>query len=68
HFKESGGVENSAMVTSNSSVNLAKAIVANYLSLHGEEADLSKIVGDNPFGADLDKYILRIGCNEEYKE
>lgn len=58
HFKESGGVENSAMVTSNSSVNLAKAIVANYLSLHGEEADLSKIVGDNPFGADLDKYIL----------
>mgnify|MGYP000362638500 CR=1 FL=1 len=57
-FKESGSVENSAMVTSNSSVNLAKAIVANYLSLSGEEGKLSSIVGDNPFRSDLDKYLI----------
>jgi hypothetical protein len=57
-FKESGSVENSAMVTSNSSVNLAKAIVANYLSLSGEEGRLEGVVGDNPFGRDLDKYLI----------
>ena len=57
-FKESGSVENSAMVTSNSSVNLSKAIVANYLSLSGEEGRLDSIVGDNPFGQDLDKYLI----------
>lgn len=57
-FKESGAVENSAMVTSNSSVNLAKAVVANYLSLSGEEGRLAGIVGDNPFGQNLDKYLI----------
>lgn len=57
-FKESGSVENSAMATSNSSVNLSKAIVANYLALSGEEGRLDAVVGDNPFGQDLDKYLI----------
>lgn len=58
HFKETGSVENGAMVTSNSVVNLAKAVVANYMSLHGEEANIANVVGDNPFGANLDQYLL----------
>ncbi len=58
HFKETGSVENSAGVTSNSVINLAKAVVANYMALHGEEANISSVVGDNPFGANLDQYLL----------
>jgi hypothetical protein len=58
HFKESGSVENSAMVTSNSVINLAKAVVGNYMALHGEEANISNVVGDNPFGSNLDQYLL----------
>lgn len=58
HFKESGSVENGALVTSNSVINLAKAVVANYLALHGEEANIANVVGDNPFGTMLDQYLL----------
>ncbi|MCO4754211.1 MAG: hypothetical protein KC478_07000 [Bacteriovoracaceae bacterium] len=58
HFKANGAVENGAMATSNSVTNLAKAIVANYLSLHGEEGNLANVVGDNPFGANLNQYLL----------
>lgn len=58
HFRESGGVENAATPSSNSVVNLAKLITANYLALHGEEAKLASIVGDNPFGTNLDRYLV----------
>ena len=57
-FKPSGGVDNDAMLTSNSVVNLTKAIVANYMALHGKEGDLEKAIGRSPFGADLDQYLM----------
>lgn len=58
HFKSNGAVENGAGATSNSVTNLVKAIVSNYLSLHGEEGRLAEVVGDNPFGANLNDYLL----------
>ena len=58
HFKTSGSVENSATPASNSSANLSKLIVANYLALHGEEGNLANVVGDNPFGNNLSQYLL----------
>jgi hypothetical protein len=36
---------------------LTKAFVANYLALHGREGDLAKIVGDDPFGAEISRYL-----------
>lgn len=53
-----GSVENSAMLTSNSVVNLSKAMVANYLALHGKEGQLAAVVGDDPFRSNLDKYLV----------
>ncbi|MBP9707416.1 MAG: hypothetical protein KBD78_07195 [Oligoflexales bacterium] len=39
--------------------NLAKAVVANYLALHGREGQLAQIVGDNPFAAnELEQYLI----------
>ncbi len=58
HYKASGGVENTATPASNSSTNLAKLITANYLALHGEEGMLTQVVGDNPFGANLNNYLV----------
>jgi hypothetical protein len=58
HMRENGSVETNATLISNSVTNLAKAVVANYLSLHGEEGELSRIVGDNPFGSDLGRYLI----------
>lgn len=58
YFRENGSVETSATLTSNSPTNLAKAVVANFLALHGDESNLASVVGDNPFGSDLDKYIF----------
>lgn len=58
HFKPDGSVNNSAMMTSNSPVNLSKIMVANYLALHGEEGRLAEIVGDDPFRQNLDKYLV----------
>lgn len=58
HFKESGGVENSANPSSNSVTNLAKLITANYLALHEEEGRLADVVGDNPFAANLEQYLV----------
>lgn len=59
HFRAStGSVENSAMLTSNSVVNLSKAMVANYLALHGKEGQLESVVGDDPFRSNLDKYLV----------
>lgn len=58
HFKNSGAVENAATPSSNSVTNLSKLITANYLALHGEEANLASVVGDNPFGNDLNNYLI----------
>jgi hypothetical protein len=46
------------VLTSNSPENMAKAFVANYLALHGEEGRLAQIVGSDPFGNDLEKYLM----------
>jgi hypothetical protein len=59
HFRAStASVENTAMLTSNSVVNLSKAMVANYLALHGKEGMLESVVGDDPFRNNLDKYLV----------
>lgn len=59
HFKAKGAsVETSALLTSNSVVNTAKAMVANYLALHGKEGNLASVVGEDPFNTRLDKYLV----------
>ncbi len=58
HFRANGAVEGTALVTSNSTVNTSKALVANYLALHGQEGKLAEIVGDDPFRSALDKYLI----------
>jgi hypothetical protein len=58
YFKSNGAVENGATATSNSVINLVKAVVANYMALHGEEGNLANAVGDNPFGANLNDYLF----------
>lgn len=57
-FKSGGSVDLGASLASDSVINLNKAFVANFLALHGEEGSLANIVGDNPFGADLNKYLF----------
>ncbi len=57
-FKKGGSVDLFAATTSNSVVNLNKAFVANYLAAHGNESMLADVVGDNPFGSQLDKYLF----------
>ena len=58
YFKTSGGVENSAMPASNSPTNLSQLLVANFMALHGEEGNLTNVVGSNPFSASLDQYLV----------
>lgn len=58
YFKTNGAVEANAMITSNSVVNTSKAMVANYLALHGREGSLETVVGDDPFKQNLDKYLV----------
>jgi hypothetical protein len=57
-YKEGGSVENNASPMSNSVVNLAKAVVLNYLALHGLEGSLSEVVGDNPFNTSMNQHLL----------
>jgi hypothetical protein len=52
-FKDTGGVDENANKISGSVVNLSRAVVANYLALHGLEGKLTEVTGANPFGADL---------------
>jgi hypothetical protein len=56
-YSAAGAVDTAASIIGGSVENLSKCIVANYLALHGKEGDLAKVVGDNPFGADLGKYL-----------
>jgi hypothetical protein len=57
-FKDNGTVDTNAMLVSNSPTNISKAFVANYLALSGKEGNLSTVVGDNPFSAAYDKYLI----------
>lgn len=58
HVKSDSNVEKSANIMSNNVTNLAKTVVANYLALHGEESRVEEILGDNPFGSNLDDYLI----------
>jgi hypothetical protein len=58
HFLQNGAVNREATLISNNVNNLAKAVVANYLALHGEEGRLAQVVGDNPFGSNLEQYLF----------
>jgi hypothetical protein len=58
YFKANGAVEGAALLTSNSVVNTSKAMIANYLALHGNEGTLESILGDNPFGANIERYLV----------
>ena len=56
-YKPGGSVDGTVNKISTSVEALTKAVVANYLALHGREGDLAKVVGDNPFGGELDQYL-----------
>ncbi len=57
YFQANGAVNPTAMLTSNSVVNTSKAMVANYLALHGLEGKLEQVVTDDPFRLQLDNYL-----------
>jgi hypothetical protein len=50
-------VDTTASKIANTPELVTKAFVANYLAAHGKEGDLAKVVGDNPFGAELEKHL-----------
>jgi hypothetical protein len=56
-FNASGAVDATASVISSSVETLTKLVTANYLALTGKEGELAKVVGDDPFGANLDKML-----------
>lgn len=58
YYKANAAVEGTAMLTSNSVVTTSKAMVANYLALHGQEGKLEEIIGEDPFRTALDKYLV----------
>lgn len=58
HYNSNTAIERNANLISNNVENLAKAVVANYLALHGEEGRLAEIVGNNPFGSNLEDYLI----------
>jgi hypothetical protein len=57
-FKDDGTVNTASTLVSNSVTTLSKALVANYLALHGAESKLASVVGDNPFGSNLNNYLF----------
>jgi hypothetical protein len=59
-FQQSGAVDTTANKISTSVENLTRAVVANYLAVHGRQGDLSDVIGatNNPFSStELDDYI-----------
>lgn len=56
-FRDTGGVDEEASKIGASVDLCAKAVVANYLALHGKEGMLAQVLGSDPFGADLDKIL-----------
>lgn len=57
-FKTNENVDLTASLVSNNVTNLAKAVVGNYLALSGKESMLETVVGDNPFGKNLNDYLI----------
>ena len=57
-YKEGGSVDLNASPMSNSVVNLAKAVVLNYLALHGQEGNFAEVVDDNPFSTSMDSHLF----------
>lgn len=57
-FKTNENVDLTASLISNNVTNLAKAVVGNYLALSGKEGSLEEVVGDNPFGNNLNDYLI----------
>ncbi len=57
-FKDNGTVDGNASLISNSVMNLNKTVVANYLSLSGQESKIVDVVGDNIFGGSIDDYLF----------
>ena len=51
------GVDRQVNLISNDVTALAKAVVANYLALHGEEGNLAQVIGADPFPNALDQYL-----------
>lgn len=58
NFQISGSIQADASPMSNSVTTLAKAVMLNYLALHGREGELAAVVGDNPFLTDLNRHLL----------
>lgn len=58
HYNSNIAVERTANLTSNNVTNLAKAVVANYLAFHNEENRIDQVLGSNPFGANLEDYLI----------
>lgn len=58
NFRNGGSVQSDASPMSNSVTTLAKAVMLNYLALHGREGQLADVVGDNPFITDLNRHLL----------
>jgi hypothetical protein len=58
NFQTSGSIQPDASPMSNSVTTLAKAVMLNYLALHGREGELAAVVGDNPFLTDLNRHLL----------
>jgi hypothetical protein len=57
-YNNVGAVDTTVNKISDNVENLAKAVTANYLALHGKEGDLAKVVGTDPFGSELDQYLV----------
>ena len=57
-YKDNGAVDTTTNLISNSVTNMSKAFVANYLSLSGQESKLEEVVGDNPFGSNINNYLF----------
>lgn len=57
-FNDRGAVDlTAATKISDNAETLTRAFIANYLALHGREGDLAKVVGNDPFGAELNQYL-----------
>ena len=57
-FKANQAVERGSNLISNNVTNLSKAVVLNYLALHGDQAKLADLMATDPFKSDADDYIL----------
>ncbi len=56
-FQNGGIVDVAASPIGSNVENLTKAVVANYLALHGREDELASVVKDNPFGDGSKKHL-----------